>query len=349
MDRRLGRSLGAGLVVFVMHAGCEDDPVWPDREPDFSSRHLDIWLETPRQVCAGDLADLDDFVHDVGPQLGAESDVRIGVLIVPVAELRAWCPIGAGCARPGGTVVTQLAPIEHELVHELTFNAGLGYARPLWAEGLATAFAPGTTTRGEGHPAALLGDEPPHLDYALAGAFVRWLWPRDPARFLAVYRASDYEDDPAQARAGFDAVYGAGALDALGDAFVAEAPWESGPLRVPVRPELPWTGPVWEHRLVLDCEARDTRSDGSWLARAVDVRVSEGGRFILRSTADETHMVPIDPWLPMRIDAERDELLPVVLEPGVHRIRVARRDAGEVTVGLWPDWSPVPADDQPPP
>jgi hypothetical protein len=311
----------------------EDEFAFPDVEPDIFGEHVEIATDYGIRVCGGDLHTLDAQVAFVREAIHSpDSDPVLYYWTYP-EEVPEYCWMGLGCGYPEGGVGSSLAIGLHEVAHVAA--AFLGRSRPLWEEGLADGFMPGVVERGEHHPAVMVELGPMDLAYGQAAHFFRWLWLRNPDQLLEIYRATDYDDSPAQARRIFEEVTGE-SLIALGDRYLDEAPRElESPHPADTTP-LPWTGNVWQHTVAIDCRNDDSFADGERTVRTVYVDIAEPGEYDISSTAPANGVGRVGdpevhrfgpPWSVARLE----------LAAGVHWISVSSAVWPlDVRVGVYP-------------
>lgn len=183
------------------------DPVGPRV---LSGDHIDIVLDPGVEPCGDLVAHMDRFIALVADRWHVDlADQRYSFhWYAPNSFLvDAGCPAGtAGCAHPTLASAAS-APLDHELVHLVSF--AVGRPPPFFIEGAAVAFeltntlVPGDVLPGTAYIQGLLTADPLPADaYPLAGAYTRFLIDRHglPA-YLDFYASMDRSADPSEVAA----------------------------------------------------------------------------------------------------------------------------------------------------
>ncbi len=180
--------------------------------PQQRGAHVQIAADPGRSLCGDALAHMDRFVERVADELGRPPPTghdRITYYLLRAGDFseRTICVTErSGCAVGGDVFVTS-GPVDHELVHALTWEDGVSAV--FFLEGLAHAneglrvdaeFADDAIALDvsiEGAIGARTGGWLPGDHYPLAGAFTAFLLDRfgGPA-YLRVYRRLQFADGP---------------------------------------------------------------------------------------------------------------------------------------------------------
>ncbi|MCY1006158.1 hypothetical protein OV079_11410 [Nannocystis pusilla] len=132
MTRRLS------LLLAALGLAC--DPLPPVRHEGV---HVRVAPDPGLELCGGTLAHMDDFVARVSAEFGVDpplGDDRFTYYWLDPEDFgkRTPCPDAvAGCAVYDG-VYSKVAPLDHELVHSVSFAYGVG--PQIFVEGLARAY-----------------------------------------------------------------------------------------------------------------------------------------------------------------------------------------------------------------
>lgn len=190
--------------------------------------HLSVGAADPSLMCAGTWPYMDRYVGVLKAIHEVPLEYRVDYYWLPEIEDQGVCPVGHGCAYPGGTVYSKKAIEEHELVHAVRWFHDVSYS--FIEEGAAEYWgADDWWTRpleGETREAIQQADgEGLYFGYyGRAGHFVSYLAAEHGAdRLLALTRESGARDDLAAFEAAFEVSYGV-ALDEAVEEYEAEYP-----------------------------------------------------------------------------------------------------------------------------
>lgn len=280
--------------------------------------HVVIAADEGLAPCGGTVAHMDRFVARAAATLSRAAPTGAGRFryfwLDPDGFVeRSDCPPGvAACAR-GATVYSQLAPADHEFVHNVA--AGLGDPLPFFAEGLAVAYEglgddPGSaaTVRPTSAEIAALIPLPQALllaqpgSYRTAGQFTAFLIARHGiSAYLRAYGEIDESADLAAVDAAFMAAFGeplAASLAAFAaDGTIGACPRDGFDAKLVecAAPPLEWDG--FDLSLHREVACADPDVVGPFAGGAAVVlhtlEVSEGGRFELRVVGDRRDRVSL--------------------------------------------------------
>lgn len=154
----------------------------PDGPIVLAGEHIDIVLDPGRAPCGDLAAHMDRYLELAADRWGVDlTDLRYTYHWQTTANYRATsrCPTRAwGCAYPD-EVFSLIAPLDHELLHLVSFSVGRPH--PFFIEGAAVAFELSADTRDQPLFATPVLDalaDSGRLDpsyYGLAGAYTRLL------------------------------------------------------------------------------------------------------------------------------------------------------------------------------
>ncbi|MFY0531164.1 hypothetical protein [Nannocystis pusilla] len=128
------------LALLLAALGLACDPLPPVRHEGV---HVRVAPDPGLELCGGTLAHMDDFVARVSAEFGVDppiGDDRFTYYWLDPEDFgkRTPCPDAvAGCAVYDG-VYSKVAPLDHELVHSVSFAYGVG--PQIFVEGLARAY-----------------------------------------------------------------------------------------------------------------------------------------------------------------------------------------------------------------
>jgi hypothetical protein len=283
----------AWLVAAAL--GCEAQNSGEQGEV-LAGEHVELHVEAGLKPCGDVVAHMDAFTAAVADALAVDIDGLVFEYHWWSRDGLAGTPCGdgvLGCATPSG-IHAQVAPLDHELVHSVSFE--IGYPPSFFVEGLAVAFQTHSLLRSDplappGDASVLAAIESTTTDslggmhYALAGAFTRFLIDRHgmPA-YRELYASLGYRHSLAQIEATFAAVLGEPLADAIA-AFDAErrgcpAGVSTFALRECGAPALAWDDRELEVRRSLLCGEPDVVGpffDGTARVSAAFEVVEAGG------------------------------------------------------------------------
>lgn len=182
------------IPVLLALAAC--DPGLPDVRHE--GEHVRVAADPGLELCGGTLAHMDDFVVRVAAEFGVEpptGDERFTYYWLDAEDFgrRTPCPDYVGGCAFQRDVYAKSAPLNHELVHSVSFAYGVG--PQIFVEGLARAYE-GLGSGREAQPmrprnvwSFIDANWISPLNYDVAGSFTSYLVARfGLTDFLAVYR-----------------------------------------------------------------------------------------------------------------------------------------------------------------
>lgn len=269
---------------------------------DVEGVHVRVAADPGLVLCGGTLTHMDAFVARTAEELGIAAptgDDRIEFFWLAAEEFasRSGCgPNTAGCAHVG-TVYSRAAPLNHELVHALDWRAG--GLPPFFEEGMATAFQ----GLGNGSGDSLMispgvveqyieARTPMAVDYAMAGAFVRFLVEHHGMdRVVRMMERLSRRSTLAEVDAAFQAELGVTLADSSGafDLYRLMCPRDRTAMLLECEaPEIAWDGVVFAEYRGLACEQDDVvgpfEGRGMMMLRTLEVR--EAGIYEVNAIAD---------------------------------------------------------------
>lgn len=271
-----GRTLGATLVaISVCGTSCEERQSLP---PVISTGKYVRYATNARasDVCGGTVAELDQFVEDLGLALGVDLPEEPFITyywlphdLVDLAPCDGQPSIGANCARrDGGTSVVYAADARnlHEMVHAVHFQALPGGAAFLH-EGLAQVYGDQLVDRAELTPdddldQVLVGEGNATDFYAVSWHLVYWMLRRhgtDEFRDFWSQLGEPTETTAQDVRDVFETVFGE-TLE-LQITETADAPACTIP-QCGSDPKL-WSGDTWSARAPTSCSDADALGPGT--------------------------------------------------------------------------------------
>lgn len=254
------RWLAAAVVCGV---GCGGLP-----EVTAEGVHVVVAADPGLVPCGGALEHMDRHVAAVAEEFGVATptgDDRVLLYWLEVEDfhVRAGCPAPSGGCVHDGVAYSVNMPDSHELVHVLA--RPLGRMAPYFREGLASAYEGFEVDRGAGGSAiaTLESESPWGVNYAMAGAFTRYLVEEfGAADVLAMLRALPWlsleeEDLDGELRRRFGVTLAEVVAAFEAEYFACEDGVWRPLLGECAAPEIAWDGvEVGEHR-VLACEQDD--------------------------------------------------------------------------------------------
>lgn len=233
--------------------------------------HVRVAADHGLEICAGTLVHMDRFVSDLSAEFGVSpptGDSRFKFYWLEAADFsaRSGCSEGRdGCER-GGEVFSVSAPLNHELVHEVTHQ--LGHAPPFFVEGLAVVYQGlGAILRP---PESSVSDvlrtleatDSMAVDYSAAGAFTAFLIERHGLdAFLAVYAGLERRSDRNSIDATFREVLGVSLENSEAEFRAAYDSCSKASLDAKLvecaAPEIPWDGAHLTTYQRLACDRED--------------------------------------------------------------------------------------------
>jgi hypothetical protein len=258
------------LPLLLASAACVDLP-----EPTSYGAHV-VVADPEQELCAGSLAHMDAFVAALAAELSLAAptgDDRFTYYLLDADQIHEHhiCSTEATACAYGDSSFAPYAPINHELVHNVT--AAIGDPLPLFSEGIAVAFegladaAPGLapgTFRPIHELVGLIGSTQLIRagGYATAGAFTTHLIRRHGLdAYLRVYAGVG----PLESVRGLDALFreefGASFDDSVAEFELAMAECRDlerdAKLLECSAPELEWSGERFLHHRSLACDQSD--------------------------------------------------------------------------------------------
>lgn len=261
--------------------------------------HIDLEIEPGREPCGDLVGHMDDFIELVADAWQVDLDGRrFTYRWLSEATYRRESPCGetsVGCA--GSELAWGFAaPIDHELVHLVSFAVG----RPpsFYVEGAATAFElPLSALRSTVSPApiadVLTKDDLSSAEYLLAGNFTRHLIDRFgmPA-YLEFYGSLEHSADLDTIAAAHEAAFAEPLTDTIAvfDAMRRDCKYDQFRLKLfeCAAAPLAWEGDTWTLRRSLSCADDDVVGpfDGARATTYASFDVAEPGLHEVSAVSD---------------------------------------------------------------
>lgn len=136
---------GSSTTEAVGSTSTADGTTSEPEEIDYEGEHVVLITDSPDDPCGGTMAHMDRLIKRLAERLAVLPpvlDERIQFIWMhdpaDVEELCGFSESVAGCAN-GNRIYSRSLPLNHELVHSVSFAAG--YPPPFFTEGLAAAYS----------------------------------------------------------------------------------------------------------------------------------------------------------------------------------------------------------------
>ena len=246
----------------------------------YEGEHVVVIADEGLELCGGTMQHMDSFISQASMRFGVQAPVgddRIRFTWVKDSEtLHEHCSIPdvLGCAQGGGRSASTVVPLNHELIHNITYRIKGRHPRPFFTEGAAVAFG--------GYDGRLFREYAKHdieiLDllelsrselggfsgaYPVVGQFAGYLIGRHGIDdFIRLYSEVAADATIEQIDQNFHDVLGVSLTESVAEFQDLTNPWSycnfDALLSECNAPAIPWNGEYFEVESEIDCSRADT-------------------------------------------------------------------------------------------